>query len=410
MAIFRYEAADVNGKVLRGAMDAPTAQEVTRRLSERGYRSVQVLASSGTAQAQAQMQAVSADMSAPRPGGLTFGKAVRAEDLGVFFRQLGSLVNAGFTVGAALADLGPRTSHRGLRTAATQMAATTASGASLSGEMAKYPGLFPAHVVGLVHAGETGGFLPFAFEEAALSAEQDTALRQGLWLARFLIWQSIWSVLLFQPLIGSINPENVLGGLAGYGRKLLFIAIPVGIGLHLFCALAGWLWRQPMADRLRGRLSLAIPVMARVARMRAMASFTRVLRRLLMAGISPEPAFVGAARSVPNLVLSERLLAGASIVRAGQGIDAAIQATGMMEHDPLQLLVTGQKTGQWIEMLDRVTAYYQEEAARATDAAKSAQKRVGVIVTLVSTGYIMCAATYYLSRIGFEWTESWTEQ
>ena len=35
MAVFRYEAADVTGKILRGAMDAPSAQDVVRRLTER---------------------------------------------------------------------------------------------------------------------------------------------------------------------------------------------------------------------------------------------------------------------------------------------------------------------------------------------------------------------------------------
>jgi type II secretory pathway component PulF len=66
----------------------------------------------------------------------------------------------------------------------------------------------------------------------------------------------------------------------------------------------------------------------------------------------------------PNTVLAERFLAGAAIVRAGRGLDEAVQATGLMGHDPVQLLVTGQKTGQWLEMLDRVTMFYQDEAAR----------------------------------------------
>ena len=76
-----------------------------------------------------------------------------------------------------------------------------------------------------------------------------------------------------------------------------------------------------------------------------------------------------------------------------------------MDHDPLQLLVTGQQTGKWLETLDQITAFYQEEVARATEAAKSAQKRVGVIVTLVSTGYVTIAATHGLATLGFRFTE-----
>ncbi len=406
MAIFRYEAADVSGKILRGAMDAPDAQEVMRRLEGRGYRTVQVQEPTAPAAA-----AVTPGVppSVPRSRGLAFGKAISATDLGLFFRQMNSLAAAGFTVSAALADLAPRTQNRALRGAASQMAAATANGSAMSAEMARFPHLFAPHVVALVAAGETGGFLPFAFEEAALGAEQDAALRQGLWLPKLFIWQAIWSVLLLTPLFPSINPDNVAQGFVRYALTLLFVCVPIGIGLHLLAALVGWWWRQPANRAISDRLALRIPVMARVAKMRALASFTRVLRRLLLSGISTEPAFVGAARAVPNTVLAERFLAGAPIIHSGQGLDAAVQATGLMDHDPIQLLVTGQKTGQWIEMLDRVTLHYQEEAANATQTARSAQKRIAGLVTLISMGYVTIVATHGLATLGFKWTESWTE-
>jgi type II secretory pathway component PulF len=231
-----------------------------------------------------------------------------------------------------------------------------------------------------------------------------------LWLPKLLIWQAIWSVLLLQPLFPSINPDNVVAGFGRYGMILLIVCLPLGLALQLGAVFAGWWWRQPANQTTRDRISLCLPVMARVAKMRALAAFTRVLRRLLLAGISPEPAFVGAARAVPNTVLAERFLAGAAIVRAGRGLDEAVQATGLMGHDPVQLLVTGQKTGQWLEMLDRVTMFYQDEAAKATDAARSAQKRIGGIVTLVSMGYVMIVSTHGLATLGFKWTESWTAE
>jgi len=402
VAVFRYEAADVSGKILRGAMDAPSAQEVARRLTERGYQAVQVQGAVATSAAAAAASPV------PAGSGWAFGKAVSPADLGTFFRQMASLLNAGFTPASALGDLATRTAQKDLARAAGQAAEGTARGETISQNLARFPALFAPHVVGLVGAGEAGGFLPFAFEEAALGAEQDAALRQGLWLPKLLIWQAVWSVLLLQPLFPSLNPDNVLAGFASYGRTLLFVCIPLGLGLHGLAALGGWWWRQPANRFFRDRLSLRVPVMARVAKMRALASFTRVLRRLLLAGVSPEPAFVGAARSAPNLALSEQLLRAAPVLRSAQGLDAAINATGLMDHDPIQLLVTGQKTGQWVEMLDRVTLFYQEEAARATDAAKSAQKRVGGIVTLISMGYVTIVTTHGLANVGFKWTESWT--
>src|SRR5262249_42045487 len=149
----------------------------------------------------------------------------RPEDLATFARQMASLLHAGFTPAHALADLGPRTTHRRMSQAAHQMAGAVANGASLAGEMARFPTLFPPHVIGVVAAGEKGGFLPFSFEEAALNAEQDAALKRDMWLTKFLIWQSIWSVLLFQPLFPSLNLENFKASAASYGLKILFISV-----------------------------------------------------------------------------------------------------------------------------------------------------------------------------------------
>ena len=97
---------------------------------------------------------------------------------------------------------------------------------------------------------------------------------------------------------------------------------------------------------------------------------------------------------MPNSVLREQLLRGLPKIRSAQGLDQAIQASGLMDHDPIQLLVTGQHTGQLTEMLDQVTTLYQEEAARATDTARKAQKQFAGMITLVTSGYVLILALY----------------
>jgi type II secretory pathway component PulF len=409
VAIFRYEAADARGTVLRGAIDALNAQEAIRRLTERGYHAIRLHNdnSASPPPSVAPSRSASAAPSVFPVPTARFGPAPpKQEDLALFCRQMASLLHAGFTPAHALADLGPRTTQRRLSQSAYQMGTAVANGASLAGEMTKFPTLFPPHVAGLVAAGEQGGFLPFAFEEAALNAEQDAALKRDMWLTKFLIWQSIWSVLIFQPLFPSINPEDIKASAVSYFLKLLFIALPLGVLCHAVAEGVGRYRQQPAGRPFFDRITLRIPVMGHLAKMRAMASFTRVLSRLLRSGVSAEPAFVAAAHAVPNTALRDQILQGAPLLRAGQGLDAAIQASGVMDNDPFQLLVTGQKTGQWVEMLDRVTAYYQEMAQQATEKARSAQKRVGVLLTIITSGYVMIYATYGLMKIGLDWTNS----
>ncbi len=400
MALFRYEAVDPAGKVLRGAMDATSAQDVQTRLTERGFRSVNVLAGSQHSAPQPPV------MGETNRGGNVPAAAPAA--LGIFFRQLAALSDAGFTPAAALADLAPRTADPRLSQAIGRMARATASGASLAGELSREEGLFPEHVVGLVAAGEAGGFLPFVFDEAALGAEQDEAMRKGLGWVKFLSWQSIWSVIFVVPLFPSIDPNSasVLKTSAiNYFRAVFFIGVPICLMLHALCWILGRWWQTPSASRWRDGFCLKVPVMARLAKMRALASFTRVLRKLLSAGVGPETAYRTAARAVPNSLLREKLEQGIPVLRSAGGIDAALSASGLMDHDPLQLLITGQQTGKWIETLEQVTAFYQEEAARATDAARSAQKRVGVILTIVSIGYVTIVLFHDGFKLAFRFTE-----
>ncbi|MDX1932896.1 MAG: type II secretion system F family protein [Capsulimonadales bacterium] len=407
MAIFRYEVQDKSGKTVRGAMDAPSAQEVEMRLWEKGFRSVRVQSDAGSNVAVSSA-VVPAAPSVPYRRNAFSLTTPSPSDSALFFRQMASLLHAGFSISTALDDLGLRTTNRAIRNAARQLAAATAGGASLAQEMGRHPTVFAPHVVGLVAAGEAGGFLEFAFEEAALNAELDAALRQGQWLPRFLFWQAIWSVLLFAPLFPSIDFENLARSIGNYARTVLFLCLPIGVLMHAVAELVGRLRHQPFARDFFDRVSLNVPIMARLAHRRALAAFTRVLRRLLMAGIAAPVAYAGAVEAVPNAALRERLRRGLPVVQSGNGLDAAIQATGMFGGDPIQLLVTGQKTGQFVEMLDRVTTYYQEEAQRATDGAKDAQKRAGILITLLSVGYVTVATVYGLSTIGFRLTENWT--
>lgn len=396
MPIFRYEATEESGRVLRGAMDASNPQEVQERLRGKGYRQVQIQ-STGAAQAISPI-APAVAVSGMQP-------AAKAEDLALFFRQMAALLKAGMTPGAALSNLAPRTANPKLQAAGMLIANNVSSGASLAGELARTNGLFPEHCVGLIAAGEVGGFLPFAFEEAALGAEQDAALRKGLWWVRALIWQSIWSVLLFQPMFPSINPkhfEDIRAHILTYVRWEVFLCIPLGLAMHLAAYFGGKWWATPAAARTRDSLSLRFPVMARLHKTRALASFTRVLSKLLNAGVAPTVAFEAAARAVPNTVLRDQLLAGVPVVRGAGGIDQAIQATGLMDFDPVQLLITGQHTGTLTESLDNVTSFYQEEAARATEQARKAQKQLAGILTIASMGYVAILTTYYGYKLAFQ--------
>jgi type IV pilus assembly protein PilC len=202
---------------------------------------------------------------------------------------MASLLHAGFTPLSAIADLAPRTANRRISRAAQDAGMAAGRGESLAGAFAKHPDVFPAHVVGLFRAGEAGGFLEYACEEAALGAEGDAALRQGLWLPKVLWWQACVSILILQPLLNNLKPifTEGLPGLMTVGKEFLFVWVPLGIALYALCELAGLWWRQPFAARTRDRIALMLPAMRKLAYTRAVASFTRLCAGFCFPGFRP---------------------------------------------------------------------------------------------------------------------------
>jgi len=382
MPLWRYEAIDRSGKTVRGVLESDTAEQAAVQIGARGYRSVQVLGRGAAEPAERPAQSYGRFVSALSP-----------DDRALFFRQLATLLRAGFTPAGALADLGPRSGNRRLRDAAARMASACAQGTSFSEALAAEGGLFPNEVSGLAAAGESGGVLPLTMDEAALSAELDIAVRRGMGWVRFLIWQSIWSVLVFIPIFPSIDTSGVAKSLGNYARAMGWV-IPSGLALHGAWALHHWFCRTPAGAQWRDTVSRLIPADARLVRCRALGAFTRVLRALLSSGISPATAFAIATRAVPDRGSRERLSAGTGMLAQGKGLDEAMSVTGLFGDREMQLLGTGQRTGTWSEALDQVTAATQDNLHAAVDSVRRSARRFGILLTVLSMGYVMVAGTH----------------
>ncbi len=397
MPLWRYEAIDRSGKTVRGVLDAEVAESVVTRIGARGYRSVQVLGHVDEAPAAHSTRDLG-----------RFVRALGPDDLGLFFRQLAALLRAGYTPAGALADLGPRSANPRLRDACARMASACGSGSSFAEALAAEGGLFPAETAGLLAAGEAGGVLPLAVDEAALSAELEIALRRGMGWVRFLVWQSVWSVLLFVPIFPSIDTGGVGKTISNYARAMGWM-IPLGAGLHGAWALHGWLCNTPFGMGWRDTVVRCFPAQWRLARCRALGAFTRVLRALLSAGISPATAFAIATRAVPDSRFQERLMHGAGLLAQGKGLDDAVAATGLFDDRAVQLLTTGQRTGTWTEALDQVTAGAQEDLHAAVDAARRSARRFGILLTLLSMGYVMIAGTHGTMQFALRFADTLVE-
>lgn len=457
---YLYEATDANGQTVMGRMDGLNEADVQRKLLLQGYQA-QAIAPVGPntpavapqdrtlmnptpqghmtayqnaavlSQAVPQTQ-TAATSTARRTGGITLaGNAakvatlaqqtrqaqgfappgqsavdnasrlggVSTRDLMFFFQQLASLVKSGMSIYSALDNLAPRTPNRNLAQAAKEMADQARNGGRISDVMEQYPRIYPAHIVGMVRAGELGGFLEIALAEIALNYEQNIALYRHAWIPKMMATQSLFILALVIPLVPSLYAADfsVQAFVTNYLKQVCFLYLPLAFVLFYGSKWGAARLQLPQFRYVRDSLSLKLPPFGDLQRQAAIAAFVRMLRKLYHAGVAPIAAWEGAMHTASNVVIRDRLAQSYALMQQGASLPDAFTATGLFTNSIENLVITGHHSGEVVESLDKVADYYQDQIDQAAARSKFMMLRFGILAMLVLGGAAMLwlAHTYY---------------
>jgi general secretion pathway protein F len=160
MPQFRYRAVTVAGEIVVGEVDAPSREEVVRRIEYLGHLAI--------------------DAEIATTGILTrsLGKLPRSRDVSIFLRQLALLIGAGLTLEAALQTLGDDAS-KGLAGFANGLRASISVGESFADALEHHSSIIDPTYVAMVRVGEASGKL-----EAVLRAIVEDRTRRELMTER----------------------------------------------------------------------------------------------------------------------------------------------------------------------------------------------------------------------------------
>jgi type II secretory pathway component PulF len=136
-------------------------------------------------------------------------------------------------------------------------------------------------------------------------------------------------------------------------------------------------------------LKLMVPGIGGLVRQLAMARFSRAMAALYAAGVSLPRAIAVAALAADNDYLTKRLRGAIREVEHGQSISEAFRRTGVMPPLVLDMLRTGESTGNVDSMMDKVAEYYEQE----TDV------KSGQAVVVLSVGVYLLIALWIASMI-----------
>ena len=367
MGAFEYIVLDEKGRERKGVAEGDTARQVRQNLREKGLIPLQVNATSQKDSAGSSKGASSSSR--------MFQRGISTTELALITRQIATLVQASLPLDEVLTAIANQSEKQRIRSMILSIRAKVMEGHTLAAGLGEFPKVFSDLYRATVDAGEKSGHLDTVLERLADYTENQQELqgkvRQALIYPAFL---TVFAIAIVIFLMTNIVPQVVsvfedigqdLPGLTisliaisdfviAYGVYLLVLIIAIIIGIRT-------LLKQSRYRERYHRLLLRLPLIQRLVRGLNTALFTRTFSILTGSGVTVIESMRISAQVVGNLPMRNAILQATERVREGSGIKKSLDHSKLFPPMTLQLIASGENSGNLEEMLDRAATQLERE-------------------------------------------------
>ncbi len=359
MALFDYQAANAQGRIEKGQLDADSPRGARQLLRGRGLTPVQV--------------------SAARNAGSGWGtRRVSASELAWATRQLASLLAASLPLEGALSAVIEQAERPHVAQALTAVRADVRAGQRLTVALAARPRDFPPIYRALVGAGEDSGDLARVMERLADYIEERNALQAKV-LTAFIYPAaiSLVSVAIVVFLLSYVVPQVVTAFVQARQTLPMLTQVMlaasafvrswgVWAGLGIAALVVAWrlALRKPELRLRWDAMLLRVPMVGRFVLGVNSARFASTLAILLDAGVPLLRALEAARQTLGNALLARCADDVSARVREGAALDAALKVQKVYPPILVHLVASGEKTGALAPLLDRAAQTISREIER----------------------------------------------
>ena len=398
MPNFAYVVKDAKGARVEGVIKADTLDMAVDKLAKEGSTIISVKAASEGA--------FKGKLSLFDKLMFTFYKwrtGVSLRTLVFFTRQLSTMFSAGLTIEKAITDLEKEEKNKRFSRVLRKISDDIRKGYSLSEAMQQHPGVFNPLYVALVTAGEVSGTLHTVLDELAeyLEKIEDTrrkvvsAMAYPIFILVFLAfvtWALFYYIIpMFAEVysdFGAELPGPTLAAIAisnfivnnVFGTILIVIAIVIGVFLIY------------LTDRGRyviDGLKLKIPVIGRVLSNSIMSKFARTFSILMAAGVPIMDTMELTENVVQNAVVEGGIRKARVLVKEGYGVANAFRRTGLFPPTLLQMIATGEETGDMDKLLGKAAEFYEKLVDSVIDRLTSLIEPLLIVIMAAIVGSII---------------------
>lgn len=388
MPDFTYEALGKTGAKSTGTLTANSEREAALILDGRGLFPLKI----GLARTQAS-----------GAGGFLGGR-VSGRQTATFYSQLADLLHSGVPLLRSLELLERQSTNKTLQAVLRDVRVRVADGTGLAQAMNHHPKVFSELAIGMVRAGQEGGFLEDVLKRVATFVEHQEdlkskvigALAYPVFLAGagFLVVAvlMLFFVPKFKPIFAKLEEKgdmpvltSFLMGFSGFmlswaGAVTVCVIIGAFVGFVMWTRGPGRVW----ADRVKIRL----PLFGKVFLGLALSRFCRILGTMLHNGIPILKALNIAKDSTGNKVLGAAIEKSAENVTAGQKLADPLRKSGYFPTDVVEMITIAEEANALETVLVQIADSLDKRTARNLDLMVKLLEPMMLMVMAVVVGTI----------------------
>ena len=333
----------------------------------------------------------------------TFKNKVPLNVLVFFTRQISTMFSAGLTIERALYFLSEEEKNKKFKKVLIKVAGDVKKGLLLSDALERHPGVFSNLYISLVRAGEVSGKLAETLEELSIYLEsvEDTQrkVKSAMYYPVFII---IFLFVVLTFTFGYLIPKfkNVydqLGSELPY-YTVLFVNFSVWLQnnfllifvVFILTVLSIWIFTLTDTGRLiRDKILLKVPIFGNLIEQNTLSKFSKTFGILISAGVSVLDSMGLIVKVVDNRVFELAVIDASKNIENGVSISEALKNTGVFPPIMIQLLSTGEETGEIDNLSLKASDFYTKQVNAIVDRLTSLIEPLLIVLVGVVIGGVI---------------------
>lgn len=358
MPVYEWEGKTLRGEPRKGVLTAESGLELRALVRREGV-----------------ILTAAKEKKEEKSGKISGKKKVKRLQVGIFTRQLSTMISSGLPLVQSLDILSSQLDDVNLRAVSKSVKMRIEEGMRFADALKEYPRVFDDLYVNLIVAGEEGGMLDTVLMRLANYIEKSEKLKKKVKSALIypssIVFVAIAVVLVlllfvipvFENMFSSFGralplPTQIVINLSRFVKSSIhFILGGVIVGVMIFVRY----YRTNPGRRQVDRLLLKIPVFGILIKKASVARVTRTLSTLLSSGVSILESFVIVAKTAGNRIIEDALLTARVSISEGRSISEPLKDSGIFPPMVVQMVQVGESTGALDSMLNKIADFYEED-------------------------------------------------